>query len=66
MNKVNKRVIAVLLLAIPVVEGLRQTVYKDQGGVPTVCSGVTGANIKMGMTFTAEQCKNMNLQAIIS
>lgn len=66
MNKVNKRVIAVLLLAIPAVEGLRQSVYKDQGGVPTVCSGVTGANIKMGMSFTPQQCKDMNLRAILS
>lgn len=65
-NKVSKGVIAVLLLAIPAVEGLRQTVYRDQGGVPTVCSGVTGANIKMGMTFTAQQCRDMNLQAILS
>lgn len=66
MNKINKRVIAALLVAIPAVEGLRLTVYKDQGGVPTACSGVTGTNIKMGMKFTPEQCENMNLRAILS
>lgn len=66
MNKVSKYVIAALLVAIPAQEGYKRYVYKDQGGVPTACSGVTGKNIKMGMTFTDEQCRDMNLQAILS
>jgi len=66
MNKVSKYAVAALLVAIPAVEGYRNAVYKDQGGVPTVCSGVTGTNIKMGMTFTDAQCRDMNLSAILS
>lgn len=66
MNKVSKYAIAVLLLAIPAQEGYKRIVYRDQGGVPTVCSGVTGANIKMGMSFTDAQCADMNLRAILS
>lgn len=66
MNRISKYSIAALLVAIPAVEGYRNAVYKDQGGIPTVCSGVTGANIKMGMRFTDAQCRDMNMQAILS
>ena len=30
--------------------------YLDQGGVPTICNGITGPDIKMGMTVTKEWC----------
>ena len=30
--------------------------YLDQGGVPTICNGITGTDIKMGMTVTKEWC----------
>jgi lysozyme len=39
-------------------EGLRTVAYLDYGGIPTACFGET-QNIRMGMTFTAEQCKAM-------
>lgn len=32
--------------------------YLDQGGVPTICNGLTGPDIKMGMTVTKEWCDN--------
>jgi len=32
--------------------------YLDQGGVPTICNGITGPDIKMGMTVTKEWCDN--------
>ena len=32
------------------------TAYRDQGGVPTICNGITGPDIKMGMTVTKEWC----------
>ena len=34
------------------------TAYRDQGGVPTICNGITGPDIKMGMTVTKEWCDN--------
>lgn len=39
-------------------EGLRLRAYKDTVGVSTACYGET-LNIKMGMTFTKEQCDAM-------
>lgn len=32
--------------------------YLDQGKVPTICNGITGTDIKMGMTVTKEWCDN--------
>ena len=34
------------------------TAYRDQGGVPTICNGITGPDIKMGMTVTKAWCDN--------
>ena len=34
------------------------TAYLDQGNVPTICNGITGPDIKMGMTVTKEWCDN--------
>lgn len=31
--------------------------YLDQGGVPTICNGITGPDIKIGMTVTKEWCR---------
>lgn len=39
-------------------EGLRQTAYRDVGGVPTVCFGET-RNVHMGETKTKEECNAM-------
>ena len=32
------------------------TAYRDQGSVPTICNGITGPDIKIGMTVTKEWC----------
>ena len=34
------------------------TAYRDQGGEVTICNGITGPDIKMGMTVTKEWCDN--------
>ena len=31
--------------------------YLDQGGVPTICNGITGPDVKIGMTVTKEWCE---------
>ena len=32
--------------------------YLDQGGVPTICNGITGPDVKMGMKVTKEWCES--------
>lgn len=39
-------------------EGLRTVAYRDIGGIPTACFGETHG-IRMGDTFTPEQCADM-------
>ena len=36
---------------------LRLESYLDQGGVPTICKGVTGKDIKLGMVVSEEWCR---------
>ena len=33
------------------------TAYLDQGGAPTICNGITGPDIKIGMKVTKEWCE---------
>ncbi len=37
-------------------EGTSYEVYADIGGVPTVCQGYTGPEVRMGDTWTKERC----------
>lgn len=51
-----------LAVATPFVakwEGLETRTYRDIVGIPTVCYGQTGPNIRMGMQFTAKECRAM-------
>lgn len=50
---------AVLALAAPLIarwEGLKYDVYLDPVGIPTVCYGHTGPEVKMGQRYTKAQC----------
>ncbi|HEY5850872.1 MAG TPA: lysozyme [Lysobacter sp.] len=50
---------AVLALAAPLIakwEGLKYDVYIDPVGIPTVCYGHTGPEVKVGQRYTAAQC----------
>lgn len=40
-------------------EGLRQKVYVDPVGIPTVCFGHTGADVQLGQARTLEQCEDL-------
>lgn len=40
-------------------EGRVYHVYRDSGGVPTVCEGHTGPDVKMGQTYTEKQCNSL-------
>ena len=50
---------AVLALAAPLIqkhEGLKYETYLDPVGIPTVCYGHTGPEVKMGQKYTKAQC----------
>ena len=72
MNSIRQKLIAAFLtagigasgafvaydLTLPS-EGLEQKVYIDPVGLPTVCVGHMDKALKLGQTFTIEQCMNM-------
>lgn len=43
-------------IAMPM-EGLRQWVYKDPVGLPTVCFGTTGPDVIPGKKYSIDECK---------
>lgn len=43
-------------------EGLRLKPYYDPVGIPTVCYGHTGPDVKMGTTYTVAQCDRILIQ----
>lgn len=52
-------VAAVLAIAAPIVakwEGVRYAVYLDPIGIPTVCYGHTGPDVKLGQSYTKAEC----------
>lgn len=49
-------------LAVPLVQKYEGTVfstYRDPVGIITACTGHTGPELKMGKTYTREQCEEM-------
>lgn len=49
-----------IAMALPVVtkwEGTRNTAYLDHIGIPTICTGHTGPEVKLGMKATNAQCE---------
>ena len=65
MNKRNSLAVGSALMAVALLftgqfesDGGKPhlTAYRDQGGVVTICNGITGPDIKMGMTVTKEWC----------
>lgn len=45
-------------------EGLRTKTYIDPVGIPTVCYGHTGPEVKLGQTYTVQQCEDILLADI--
>lgn len=43
-------------------EGLRLKTYIDPVGIPTVCYGHTGPDVRMGQTYTPAQCEAILLR----
>ena len=71
---VNKRIIsaavaAALALATPVVmhfEGRFNTSYADPIGIPTICWGHSGAEVKLGQKLSTEACKGLLLDDLLT
>lgn len=47
---------AALIAHLTLWEGTRYDVYLDVAGVPTVCQGVTGPDVRMGDRWSPERC----------
>jgi lysozyme len=58
MNKKAVGWVSICIGCVAGAEGLRTVAYKDPVGIPTACFGET-LNVKMGDTFTPEQCREM-------
>lgn len=52
----SKSVLAVLLLTLPFVEGMRYKPYMDGGGVWTVCVGHTGKDVIPDKVYSKDEC----------
>ena len=55
-KKVGAAALIATALAMPM-EGLRQVVYKDPVGIPTVCFGTTGKDVIQGKFYSVPECK---------
>jgi len=40
-------------------EGTHQRSYLDSGGLPTICTGHTGPEVKLGLYYSKEQCAEL-------
>jgi len=49
---------AVAVFATPL-EGIRQVAYYDPPGIPTVCMGHTGPDVKFGKFYTLAECHRL-------
>jgi lysozyme len=60
MARLNKgaAIFATLVALVGGFEGLRTYAYRDPVGIPTICYGET-RGVKMGMTKTVDECKDM-------
>lgn len=47
---------AILALSVAAFEGRELVVYRDIGGVPTVCDGITGRDVIPGKRYTDAEC----------
>lgn len=73
MVKINKKILALIISGASAAtilggflddkEGNHSTAYRDGGGKPTICRGITsieGNPVRMGLTLTAAQCDKYN------
>ncbi|WP_395008311.1 lysozyme [Undibacterium sp.] len=57
--KIGAGAVALLVPLAMFFEGTVNKTYKDPIGILTACTGHTGADVKVGQTYTDEQCREM-------
>lgn len=57
--KIGGGAVAILVPLVMFYEGTVFKTYRDPIGIITACTGHTGPELKMGQTFTKEQCQKM-------
>jgi len=57
--------IAAALSLIVLFEGNRQASYLDPIGIPTVCRGHTGQEVRVGQFYTQQECDELTLQDLL-
>ena len=56
---VGATVVALVVPTVAYFEGTELKTYRDPVGIPTACTGHTGPEVKMGQTYTREQCDDL-------
>lgn len=56
---------AIVVMAVPTLEGRKYVPYRDSGGVWTVCSGVTGPAVIPGHTYSPQECDELESGALV-
>ena len=59
---------AAVALAVPLVQKYEGTVlrsYRDPVGIVTACTGHTGPELKIGQTYTRQQCEEMLYKDVV-
>ncbi|HDR9131377.1 lysozyme [Burkholderia vietnamiensis] len=63
MARVSAAVIAAALaISVPLTlsfEGTRPVAYRDPVGIPTACTGHTGADVRVGRVYSPKQCTQL-------
>ena len=57
--KIGAGAVALVLPVVMLYEGTVLRTYKDPVSILTACTGHTGPELRMGQTFTKEQCETM-------
>jgi lysozyme len=56
--------VGALLVALNTSEGRRYEAYLDSAGIPTVCRGITGADVVWGKVYTPQECDVLEVRYI--
>ena len=59
VSKIGAGAVALVLPVVMLYEGTVLRTYKDPVSILTACTGHTGPELRMGQTFTKEQCETM-------
>ena len=57
--KIGAAAAALVVSTVAIYEGTVLRTYRDPIGIVTACTGHTGPELRMGQTFTKEQCTEM-------